>query len=542
VLESGAATPTAWAEELDLAETVGAEHRGIKSGRVRAFGGTTRAWGGQLIPLRQSELARRSWVPHSGWPIEASALEPYYRAAEAILGVNGPPYDNAVWDTLNTPSPDFDPSLFCFRFSQWAPLGRRNFGLLFGAGLRKSRNVHVVLDATTTSIDTDASGTHATDVRATSRSGHALVVNARYYVLACGAIETARLLLASDRTRGCGVANSSGLVGRFFQDHISCIAGEIRPSSRAAIQNLFNPRYRGRTMYSCKIELTDRAQQDLGLLNVMGHIKFAIPEALGLLEVKRMVQRIQQGKLPVPSLGEAAALVRGASELARLTATRVLKNQRGSPSRGTIYLLVDAEQKPNPDSRVWLSEHRDAVGMRRAVLDWRVGEGELRSIQTFAQLFARTFERIGLGQIDLAGPVDFDLEDALSAAKDIYHQMGTTRMSASPRDGVVGPTLRCHDVDNLYVVGGSVFPAGGIANPTFTIIALALRLADELKSCLASCSSLSHLRAPLPTQGPPSPLAGEGLGRGGGRGQECRTFNAQRKSPLPPFAKGGKVY
>jgi choline dehydrogenase-like flavoprotein len=486
VLESGAAKPAAWADELDLAETIGVEHRGITAGRVRAFGGTTRAWGGQLIPLRQSELASRPWVPHSGWPIAASTLEPYYRAAESVLGVNGPPYDATVWNALGTPPPDFDPAQFCFRFSQWAPLGRRNFGLLFGPALRKSRNVHVVLDATATAITTAQSGAHAIGVRAVSQSGHAIVVGAHWYVLACGAIETARLLLASDGVNGHGVANSSGLVGRFFQDHISCIAGEIRPSSRAAIQHLFNPRYRGRTMYSCKVELSDRAQQDLGLLNVMGHVKFAIPEALGLLEVKRMVQRIQTGKFPVPSLGEALALARGASELARLMATRMLRNQRGAPSRGAIYLLVDAEQTPDANSRVCLGDERDARGMRRAVVDWRVGEAELRTIQTFAQLFARAFERAGLGQIDLAGHADFELEDSLSAVRDIYHQMGTTRMSTSPQEGVVDPNLCSHDIDNLCIVGGSVFPAGGIANPTFTIIALALRLADELKKRLAS--------------------------------------------------------
>jgi choline dehydrogenase-like flavoprotein len=488
VLESGAAKPTAWAHELDRVDRIGVEHRGTTAGRVRAFGGTTRAWGGQLLPLRQSELVSRSWVPHSGWPISGSVLEPYYRSAESMLGVDGPPYDGSVWDGFKAQPPRFDPSRFCYRFSQWAALGRRNFGLLFGPALRKSPNVHVVLDATATSIKTDPSGARTIEVEAASRSGCAFVVNARYYVLACGAIETARLLLASGGVNGQGVANSSGLVGRFFQDHISCIAGEVRPRSRGAIQRLFDPRYRGRTMYSCKIELTDRAQRDLRTLNVMGHIKFAIPEALGLLEVKRMLQRVQEGKAPVPSIREAAGLARGAAELARLMAIRLFESRRASPSRGAIRLHVDVEQAPNPDSRVRLIDDRDALGVRRALLDWRVGEAEVRTIQTFARLFAEAFEQAGLGQIDLAGPADFSLDDGPSAARDIYHQMGTTRMSASPRDGVVSPTLRCHDVDNLYVVGGSAFPAGGIANPTFTIIALALRLADELKERLASRS------------------------------------------------------
>jgi choline dehydrogenase-like flavoprotein len=411
-------------------------------------------------------------------------LEPYYRRAECQLGVDGPPYDESVWETLGVHPPNFDRSTFCYRVSQWAPLGRRNFGLLFGPPLRESRTIHVALDATVTKIETDPADGRVTEVQAASQFGRSLAVRARHYVLACGAIETARLLLASGGTDGQGVANSSGLVGRFFQDHISCIAGEIRPSSRAAIQRLFDPWYRGRTMYGCKVELTDQAQKDMQTLNVMGHIKFAIPEALGLLEVRRMLRTIQEGKLPVPSISEALALARGAAELSRLVAARLFRNRRASPTRGVINLLVDAEQAPNPDSRVRLSDSRDALGLRRALLDWRVGSCEIHSIQTFARLFAQAFQKAGLGDINVAGTPDFSVENRLSAAKDMYHQLGTTRMSVSSETGVVTPTLRCHDVDNLYIVGGSVFPVGGIANPTFTIIALALRLADELKKRL----------------------------------------------------------
>jgi len=143
---------------------------------------------------------------------------------------------------------------------------------------------------------------------------------------------------------------------------------------------------------------------------------------------------------------------------------------------------VDAEQAPNPDSRIRLSSSRDALGMPKALIDWRVGEIECHSIQTFARLFSEAWQRAGLGGIAVAGPPNFGLEDRLTAARDIYHQMGTVRMSTSPRHGVVTPMLRCHDLDNLYLVGGGVFPAGGIANPTLTILALALRLADELKA------------------------------------------------------------
>jgi choline dehydrogenase-like flavoprotein len=106
----------------------------------------------------------------------------------------------------------------------------------------------------------------------------------------------------------------------------------------------------------------------------------------------------------------------------------------------------------------------------------------------FARVVAAEFARLGLGKIRLAGAPDFERRNTLGAARDIFHHMGTTRMSETAQTGVTRPDLRCHDVDNLYVAGPSVFPAGGIANPTFTALALTVRLADHLKITRASRS------------------------------------------------------
>jgi choline dehydrogenase-like flavoprotein len=214
----------------------------------------------------------------------------------------------------------------------------------------------------------------------------------------------------------------------------------------------------------------------------MGHIAFQIPDALGWMELRRILRSLQAGRLELPSRHEILALLRGSVELTRLVLTRYLARRRRSPDSGAIRLLVDTEQAPGCDSRVLLDTRVDAFGMARARLDWRVGELERRTLTGFAQRMAGEFERLGLGKIRLAGAPDFDIRDAPGAARDIFHHMGTARMSATPRTGVTRSDLRCHDVDNLYVAGAAVFPAGGIANPTFTALALSLRLADHLKS------------------------------------------------------------
>jgi choline dehydrogenase-like flavoprotein len=284
------------------------------------------------------------------------------------------------------------------------------------------------------------------------------------------------LLLASP-----GVANSSGLVGRYFQDHVSFIAGAVEPASRKAMQHLFDPRYVGGTMYSVKLEPSDAAMRSRGWLNAMAHIAFQIPDALGWLEVRRILKSLQAGRLEVPSLAETRALMGGAAELTRLVATRILAKRRRSADSGEIRLLVDTEQAPNPDSRVVLDTRLDALGMPRARLDWRITDLESKTLLEFSQRVAREFARTGLGRIQLAGGPDFSVRDLPGAARDIFHHMGTARMSRNPRDGVTRPDQRCHDVDNLFITGPAVFPSGGIANPTFTALALTLRLADLLK-------------------------------------------------------------
>ncbi len=482
VLESGLSEPDAGGQELNALECVGLRHDGWREGRIRCLGGTTRAWGGQLVPLRASELEARAWVPGSGWPLTLEELQPYYRRVEQLLRLEGPPYDEAAWPRLGIAPPDWDTGRFRVRFSQWAALGRRNFAVLWRRDLARSRNISVLLDATAVAIRCTPAGDRCLSVETRSRSGREGRVRARQFVIACGGIETPRLLLASPGPDGNGIANRSGLVGRFFQDHVSYVAGEFVHAGRRVVRHLFEPRYVGRTMYSVKMEPTDGAMRQQGWLNAMGHIAFQIPEALGWLELRRVLRSLQAGRFDPPSLDESLAMARGSLELARLALSRWVAKRRRAPTASRILLMVDVEQAPNPDSRVSLGAGVDALGMRKARLDWQVTELERRTLVGFAGQLAGELERCGLGKIRLAGDPDFDRRDGLGAARDIFHHMGTTRMSHSRESGVVRPDLRCHDVVNMYIAGPSVFPASGIANPTFTALALSMRLADRLRT------------------------------------------------------------
>jgi choline dehydrogenase-like flavoprotein len=150
------------------------------------------------------------------------------------------------------------------------------------------------------------------------------------------------------------------------------------------------------------------------------------------------------------------------------------------------------EQAPNPLSRVFLATERDELGVPRAGLHWALTPLERKSIRVLHQLVGKELGMVGVGRVQLM-PWLREGDDAPwpSFTSGGWHHMGTTRMSHNPAEGVVDPNCRVHGLANLYVAGASCFPTGGAVNPTLTLVALTLRLADHLKQVLAATPPLA---------------------------------------------------
>jgi hypothetical protein len=150
-------------------------------------------------------------------------------------------------------------------------------------------------------------------------------------------------------------------------------------------------------------------------------------------------------------------------------------------SRSNTYALhYHSEHAPNPESRVYLSNKVDSFGLRQLIIDLRYSALDVDTVIRSHKLLDAYIRKLGVGFLsyrheDLAAAV-------LRQASDGYHQLGTTRMAASPKDGVVDVDCRVHGIGNLYVASSSVFPTSGQANPTLTVLALSVRLAMHLTS------------------------------------------------------------
>jgi choline dehydrogenase-like flavoprotein len=486
ILEGGGLEAEEETQKLYDSEVVGLPHSGIHDGRARVFGGTTTQWGGQALRLDAFDLQKRNWVPYSGWPISREELEPFYDRADRVLHLGPSISYRDLCILFGLLAPEFDPAKLYMECSQWSP--KPNFGTTYRKELKNASNISVLLHANVTSIVTNNSAMTVEKIEFRTLTGTQGAAKARAYIICCGGIETARLLLASDRVEPQGLGNKNDLVGRFFQEHIHIRFGDLLTNDRKCLQNFFESFYRNGLKYFPFIALSPRVQSEKQLLSVHGSAIFDDAQDSGIVALKQLFRMLIRGTKGRP--GEVRRFLRDSlmspGDLIRLGYRFYIEKRSGTPRHGPIYFGAQAESAPNPDSRVMLSEVRDRLGMRRLRLDWRIGEFERRTLCEYIGTVVTEFKRLGLGSFDMSqvaflnNPVDW-----VRMVHDSAHHMGTTRMHETPQKGVVDANCRVHGVDNLYIGSSAVFPTSARSNPTLTILALCLRMADRLKDVLA---------------------------------------------------------
>lgn len=475
------------------------------STRSSGVGGSSRRWrvdtpSGQgfvrLKELDAHDFESRGWSSVPGWPISHSSLLPHYERARELLGLapeggRDVPVDDRV-----------DRRVYSFA-------SKDVFTTTLPQVLAQRSNVRLFAGCRVLQLVREPAG-RLVSLSCRTSDGGALTVRARAYVLAGGALENARLMLASRASAlvgedlASGVGDEHGHVGRWFMEHPHYFCGVVvpRPGTDLAIRrDVWDVVTRDGTLSQAKYALSAKVQDELGLLNAAFKIKEhrtvgllgfgqdgRVPQhvvddfhRLGAAARSRDLQKILHSTLPFD--------VRTWPHLARYGARRLdvgvrTLTGRSQPVRDGYRLVAMAEQEPTRASGLRLVADRDEFGVPMAELDWRLSPVDIRSMVMGQRVMAPTLERAVGGHVVLTlGP-----GGPPSPAGGAHH-MGTTRMSATPQHGVVDAECRVHGVPNLWVAGSSVFPRGGAANPTLTIVALALRLAGRIENELRPAGS-----------------------------------------------------
>jgi nucleoside-diphosphate-sugar epimerase/choline dehydrogenase-like flavoprotein len=483
MLESGGMEREGPSDALNEIESVGAPLLNL---RDRMLGGTSSQWHGRCIPLEDLDYEAREWVPGSGWPFGSETVAPYLHRASEYLGAGACQSESPRF-VPRDPSkrPDVDPALLhdaCWEDTPPVQFGQRVLA-------SKNANLRVLLHATVTHLNTDATGTRLESIEIASAPDKRTTVTARAAVLCAGGVENARIMLYSNRVQERGVGNAHDLVGRYFMDHprdLRLLARfDLHDAARA--RSLFGPqRLRGdmkRHEVAYGFALSPERQRREGLLNCSA-MPYEAPAADDpLLAARRLIARprTQQRLNAKRLLSRPGIVARGLG--ARVTSQRVMHKL------DRIGFLISSEQVPDRDSRISLSERRDRLGLPISRIDWRIAPEEKASQASLATTIASEFQRLGLPRVELADWVrNEDHENATLI--DSCHPIGATRMAPDPRHGVVDANCGVHGVEGLYVAGSSVFPTGGYANPTLMIVALAVRLAHRLRKDLSTSARL----------------------------------------------------
>ncbi|MDQ8186837.1 GMC family oxidoreductase [Pelagicoccus sp. SDUM812002] len=479
LLDSGGLEYDPSAQDSLRGETEGDRHPMLHRARYAGLGGATQLWAGWCRPLDEQDFERREWIDNSGWPIERSELDSYWEPATRWCGLGDKGFDQKDWRRLfqgeSLAGEIVEDCLFRVR--------RFKFKDAYKEDLERSKEVTTFLHATVLRFDA-GEGSRVNTAEIAVGDGKRASLTAKLFVLASGGLENPRLLLLSGETPERSLGNEYGNVGRYFTEHGFADPGWLRASQKRRLRRYFSVEHPDATSHGYArhtLSLTAAEQQKQQLANATlffypgyeASTAFENPSTKAALEL----WEIFKGQA-VP--GERARLM---SEVARRPHQPLIAAWRKllvtGDSRQDWRLRFYYETVPQRENRVELGRGTDRFGRPLGKLIWRLSGGDLGSAHRTLGLISDNFQSRGLGVLELPKEAE-ELRGRTESGK---HPMGTTRMHASPRMGVVDEQCRVHGLDNLYVAGSSVFPAVGYANPTLTIVALAIRLADRL-SCL----------------------------------------------------------
>lgn len=509
LLESGGLEKTdAALESLAEVQTEGNFVQVLASTRHRRFGGNSSYWeinlptgqvGLRHRPFDEVDFEQRDWIPYSGWPFDRNHLLPYYERAQAAFGLKQFAYEGTDWEDAEHPCLPFVGDAITTRIFQFSP------GNVFFEKYRETvcsaSNITTYLHATVAELETDESAGTVKRARVACRNGKQFWVKARLFILAVGGIESAQLLLLSNQTQQQGLGNAYDLVGRFFVDHPLVYGGLFIPNDPQIFNRtgLYDLRQVNGASIMGALGLTDAVMRREQLVNISFNLFPRPKRAFGSPAVSSLKQLLtlrafKSGK----ALHHLQSALSGMDEIADMIYTKATRQplplwcnfstggwSEQQKRREKVYqmfeVLHQTEQLPNPNNRVMLSEQRDLLGRRRVRMETTWRTADIEGVKRAQAVLAREIARSGLGRFEIARR-----EDDLPAlgSHGTAHHMGTTRMHVSPKQGVVDPNCKLHSVSNLFIASGAVFPTGGYANPTLTIVAMSIRLADHVKKLM----------------------------------------------------------
>ena len=473
-------------------------------------GGTSTIWGGRCVPYDPIDFDRRDYIPHSTWPIRYDDITPYFqRACDYFLCGHS---EFSLHDIQEIAQKSIIPGLpdgtvLTSALERWCL--PTNFGKEYLNALKQSQHIRLIYGLTCTNIQlSNGSEPHVTALQAKTLSRKSIQLKAKHYVLAGGALNTTRLLLASNQQHPEGIGNHSGLLGRYYMGHLSGDIATVQFTTPPQKTIYGFDRDIDQTYLRRRFSFSQALQQEKQLTNTVAWLstpridnpnhgsgvlsfsyltlssllgQYLTAKAIRKTFIGQDVKQTYQAHLKnvLRDLGQTLTFVPQFG-YQRYIAKRKIPGLFIYSASNEYTLHYHAEQVPNPDSRVTLSDETDELGMRRLNIDLRYSDQDIESVVRAHRYWDDYLKQHNCGYLKYK--TDQREASVWEQASDGFHQVGTTRMSEHPSDDVVDANCKVHHLENLFIASSAVFVTSGQANSTFMIVAFALRLADQLKT------------------------------------------------------------
>lgn len=509
VLESGGEKYDGAVQNLSQGEISGDLHEALESTHRRQVGGTAnhlilkmadKQYGYRFTPLDAIDFEQREAVPHSGWPIKKTDLDPYYAKIQQVCGVGYYDYSAEYWQRNDQFLLPFDQRKATNGVFMFGPTGK--FSKDFPAEIEASDNVTLYTYATVVELLCDEGGSRVQSALVRMFDGKEVTFQAKHFIIASNALETPRLLLNSRRQHPNGIGNHHDNVGRYYMDHNLVASGYFYPNDPKLINQMgfYDMQKIDSASVLGRVDLSESAMRGKGLRNFSAAM-FPMPWderdllTMTSLEAIKTYVRWHWRKSPKGLGQHIKNIFHGRKRLYHALYDRVRYGvpffvglAQGGWSKAThtekkynnLELLAIVEQSPNPQNRITLIDEKDALGCNKIKLHYQCAQADIESVKQAQKVIGEALEATGLGRYE---PPKFNPED-IKNLPGIHHMMGTTRMSKNPKHGVVDQHCCVHGMTNLFIAGSAVFTTGGFANPTLTNLAISLRVADRVRTLL----------------------------------------------------------
>lgn len=479
VVESGTEAFAADIHALNEIEDPFGRYTRSMTGRYRGFGGTSARWGGRMLPISRHETDARPHLSLPGWPSPIDRLGAYESEIEELFCIGSDTYEAIGTPDFDIAEP-FRPGSASLipRWAKCPSFKRCNVATILRDQLRRMPGIEIWLDATVCGFELDRAGGRLRAVTACNLHGRKLTVEAEHFVLTAGTIETTRLLLLLDRASGERAFGRCDALGRYFQDHLKAEIATIDRRDPVRTNALFGYRFVHAIRRDLHLELSQAAQRKDAVASAFVYVSMDVEQG-PLADVKKLAHGLQRRELDVRAMQRVA---RNVGFLTKAAYWRAFRRQLYVPREIDLRLFACVEQLPNRNNRIELAERRDRMGVPKVSLDWSPTAADEKSFRSSVAHLDAYWRQTGFDRVCPliwtagAGVASTRIVDRSEACA---HPSGSTRMGTDPTNSVVGPDLRCHAVPNVAVVSASVFPTAGSANPTFTIMKLALWFADD---------------------------------------------------------------